>query len=246
MRVPAIRGVIDRRILANYHIDPDVIARILPRPFVPHIVNGWAIGGICLIRLKAIRPRLFPFPFGIGSENAAHRIAVKWIEKGQLKHGVYIPRRDTSSWLNSAAGGTVFPGVHHRADFEVQETSDHVSVKMISRDGNARLHVAGGIESDFPTTSVFGSLEEASTFFQNGSVGYSVTGSAGRFDGIELRCQNWVVENLNVDRMESSWFQDISMFPGGSVHYDCALLMRNINHEWHGLEDLCCPAADVV
>jgi hypothetical protein len=106
--------------------------------------------------------------------------------------------------------------------------------------------VAGGIESDFPTTSVFGSLEEASTFFQNGSVGYSVTGSAGRFDGIELRCQNWVVENLNVDRMESSWFQDISMFPGGSVHYDCALLMRNINHEWHGLEDLCCPAADVV
>jgi hypothetical protein len=245
MRIPAIRGIIDRRILANYHIDPEVVARILPRPFVPQIVNGWAIGGICLIRLKAIRPRLFPFPVGIGSENAAHRFAVEWSDEGQLKQGVYIPRRDTSSWLNSAAGGTVFPGVHHRADFEVQETSDHVSVKMISRDGNAQLHVAGKIYPGFPDSSVFGSLEEASNFFQNGSLGYSVTRSPGRFDGIELRCQNWAMDNLNIDKMESSWFQDNSVFPAGSIQYDCALLMRRIDHEWHGLDDLCCPAADV-
>lgn len=245
MRIPAIRGIIDRRILANYHIDPEVVARTLPRPFVPQIVNGWAIGGICLIRLKAIRPKLFPFPFGIGSENAAHRIAVEWMDKGQLKHGVYIPRRDTSSWLNSAVGGTVFPGVQHRADFEVQETLDHVSVKMISRDGSTRLHMAGKINPEFPESSVFGSLREASTFFQNGSMGYSVTGRPGRFDGIELRCQNWAVQNLNIDRMESSWFQDNSLFPAGSIHYDCALLMRSIKHEWHGLEELCCPAAVV-
>ena len=78
MRIPIIRGIIDRRILANYHVDPDVMARILPPPFRPKLVNGYAIGGICLIRLKGLRPRFFPFPLGIQSENAAHRIAVEW------------------------------------------------------------------------------------------------------------------------------------------------------------------------
>ena len=50
MRIPAMRGIIDRRILANFHIDPDVMACNLPAPFRPKLANGYAIGGICLIR----------------------------------------------------------------------------------------------------------------------------------------------------------------------------------------------------
>jgi len=46
----------------------------------------------------------------ISSENGAHRIAVEWEENGTLKEGAYIPRRDTSSTLNSLAGVTIFPG----------------------------------------------------------------------------------------------------------------------------------------
>jgi Uncharacterized conserved protein (COG2071) len=75
MKLPVIRGTIDRRLLANYRIDPSVIKAVLPRPFRPKIINGSAIGGICLIRLKSIRPSFFPFKYGIRSENAAHRIA---------------------------------------------------------------------------------------------------------------------------------------------------------------------------
>ena len=78
MRIPVVQGVIDRRILVNYRVDPDVMARVLPPPFRPQIVRGYAIGGICLIRLKGIRPRFVPIPVGLRSENAAHRIAVEW------------------------------------------------------------------------------------------------------------------------------------------------------------------------
>ncbi len=35
MRIPAIRGVIDRRILVNYRVDPSVLAGLLPEPFRP-------------------------------------------------------------------------------------------------------------------------------------------------------------------------------------------------------------------
>lgn len=234
MRIPAIRGVIDRRILANYRVDPAVMARCLPSPFRPKLVNGSAIAGICLIRLKQIRPRFLPLPIGITSENAAHRIAVEWTENGTVREGVYIPRRDTDSRLNTWVGGRIFPGVHHHADFTIDESGDRVSVALRSDDGSTQVSVAGTVTADIPADSVFPSLAAASEFFAGGSLGYSVTREHGCFDGLELRCTTWQVEPLAVEQVTSSYFSDEARFPPGSVHFDCALLMRGIRHEWHG------------
>src|SRR5262249_61863595 len=77
MRLPSIRGVIDRRILVNYRVAPDVLARLLPAPFRPRLVHGFGMVGICLIRLREVRPALLPAWLGIASENAAHRAAVE-------------------------------------------------------------------------------------------------------------------------------------------------------------------------
>lgn len=240
MRIPAISGVIDRRILANYRIDPNHMAAALPSPFRPQLINGFAIGGICLIRLKQVRPKALPFPWGIGSENAAHRIAVEWESNGQTMNGVYIPRRDTSSMLNSLVGGRIFPGIHHHAHFTVIENGDHYSVTMASDDGKAEVCVSGTVTPAISESSVFDSLESASSFFELGSLGYSDTKTSGKFDGLELKCENWHVESLDVDQIKSSYFEDRSRFPSGSVEFDCALLMRDIVHEWHGRPDLCC------
>ena len=105
MQIPVIRGLIDRRILVNFRVNPDVLARVLPAPFRPKLVNGAGMAGVCLIRLKHIRPRFLPSFLGISSENAAHRIAVEWGDAGETKEGVFIPRRDTSSRLNTLLGG---------------------------------------------------------------------------------------------------------------------------------------------
>src|SRR5207237_1213317 len=94
MRIPVIRGVIDRRILVNYRIAPAALARVLPPPFRPKLIHGTGMAGVCLIRLKHVRPRLLPPWLGIASENAAHRIAVEWDDGGERREGVYIPRRD--------------------------------------------------------------------------------------------------------------------------------------------------------
>lgn len=240
MRVPVIQGIIDRRILVNFHVQPEVIAKILPPPFRPQLVHGFAIAGICLIRLKNIRPRFLPVPFGIRSENAAHRIAVEWDQNGQTQSGVYVPRRDSDSLLNAWAGGTLFPGLHHRAVFDVAESREQISVGVNSRDGQVQLKVSGSVTQELPKTSVFKDLDAASNFFAQGSLGYSATSDAGRFDGIELRCANWHVEPLLVDEVTSSFFDDRTRFPTGTIGFDCALLMRGIQHEWHGREDLCC------
>ena len=60
MQIPVIRGVIDRRILVNYRVDAAVLARLLPAPFRPKLVNGAGMAGVCLIRLRDIRPRFLP------------------------------------------------------------------------------------------------------------------------------------------------------------------------------------------
>lgn len=83
MKIPKIKGVIDRRILINYQVDKEVLEKYLPEPFKPKLVNGKGIAGISLIRLKEIRPKGLPKQIGISSENGAHRIAVEWTEKVQ-------------------------------------------------------------------------------------------------------------------------------------------------------------------
>ncbi|WP_420455894.1 DUF2071 domain-containing protein [Rubrivirga sp.] len=245
MKIPSVRGVIDRRILVNYRVDPDALAAMLPAPFEPKLVGGFGVGGICLIRLKHIRPQFIPFEVGIGSENAAHRIAVDWTEGSTRREGVYIPRRDTSSHLNSLVGGRVFPGIHHHATFEVEEEDGCYAVSLRSDDGRTSLRVVGRVADSISDSSIFDSVGAASSFFERGSLGYSATAEPGRYDGLELRCLNWHVEPLAIEEVASSFFDDKDRFPNGTTEFDCALLMRGIEHEWHGRSPLCaCDEAD--
>ena len=57
---------------------------------------------------------------------------------------------------------------------------------------------------------------------------------------MELQCQRWHVEPFAVSSVRSNYFDNRSIFPAGSIEFDCALLMREIEHEWHGKSDLCC------
>jgi uncharacterized protein YqjF (DUF2071 family) len=237
MKLPVIQGIIDRRVLLNWHVDPVPLSRILPPPFRPQLVNGFGIAGVCLIRLKEIRPKFLPRGFGLSSENGAHRIAVEWDEEGERKVGVYIPRRDTNSRMNVLAGGRLFPGLHHHASFDVKEDADGIRIDLKSADASTRVTVEGRPASSLPAGSVFGSLEEASAFFEAGSLGFSATNTPGCYDGLELRCEDWQVQPLEVMQAESSFFSEAN-FPAGSAAFDCALLMRGVKHQWIGREQL--------
>ena len=112
-------------------------------------------------------------------------------------------------------------------------------MSLDSDDRTTHVAVEARRVADLPSTSVFHSLQEASSFYEHGSLGYSVTARLGEFDGLELRSMRWQVEPLAVERVESSFFEDTMRFPKGSVEFDCALLMRGIEHEWHAHESLC-------
>jgi hypothetical protein len=81
-------------------------------------------------------------------------------------------------------------------------------------------------------------LAEASSFFEGGALGYSVTSDPDRLDGLTLATKEWRVEPLGVRRIYSSYFSDEEKFPKGSIEFDHALIMRNVAHEWHSADDL--------
>ena len=234
MRIPAITGIIRRRILLNYRISPEVVEAILPDHFRPKLINGYSIAGICLIRLEEIRPKGFPSLIGLSSENSAHRIAVEWDDPQEHQEGVFVPRRDTDSRMNSLAGGRIFPGVSHHSSFVVNDSGGAISMRISPTDMEKPLVELDAEESNtFPGTSIFGSLEVSSAFFEKGSIGYSSRPDSPTLEGLRLKALKWVVTPLEIHSVSSAFFDDTTIFPAGSITFDHALLMRNIPHEWH-------------
>ena len=238
MKLPVIQGVIRRRILANFRVDPQVMQQQLPARFTPKLQNGYAVAGICLIRLEHIRPRFVPESVGLSSENAAHRVAVLWQEDGVAREGVFISRRDTNSQLNHLLGGRIFPGEHHQSAFSVKESESEINISLESADKTMVVKLEGTTAKTLPASSIFPSLAEASAFFEAGSLGYSVTHNPNRLDGLNLKTKQWQVEPLAIRSVHSSYFSDRTRFPSDSIEFDHALLMKNVAHEWHSAEDL--------
>lgn len=232
MRQPRLSSVVERRLLVNYRVDPKIATRLLPGPLRPQLVGGWAVAGICMIRLGRVRPAWVPGILGVRSENAAHRIAVEWDGPRGRETGVYIPRRDSGSVITVVAGGRLFPGMHHRAIFDVHETANDFQVSLASRDGATGVSVDVGLAEQLRESVLFADLAEASEFFRRGSVGFSTTRDGGRLDGVELATGSWRVEPLEIRDVQSTFFDDRDRFPEGSATLDCALLMRDVPVTW--------------
>jgi hypothetical protein len=246
MSPPHLASVIERRLLVNYRVDPEVAAALLPSLLRPQRLGGWAVAGICLIRLGQVRPRRFPGVVGVRSENAAHRIAVEWDGPAGVETGVYIPRRDSGSALNVMVGGRLFPGMHHRARFDVREAGQDLHVAYASRDGSTRVSVDVSTVEHFHGSQLFADLEAASEFFRHGSMGLSPRRDGPGLDGLRLGTDSWQVAPVEARAVRSTFFDDRGRFPQGSATFDCALLMREIAAMWSPARSVQIPGSQEV
>ncbi|HVH98593.1 MAG TPA: DUF2071 domain-containing protein [Enhygromyxa sp.] len=235
MHLPTLEGLIRRRILVNFRIDLEVARTLVPEPLELDVHGGWAHAGICLIRLEQIRPTCSPIEIGIASENVAHRFAVT--RPGEPpQSGVFVPRRDTDNLLNRIAGGRLFPGRHGRARFVVDDAlrdGGDLALSIHGEDGLA-ITVRGRPTKAWPSTSVFEALDQASAFYSRGVRGWSPNGR-GELEAVDLCISQWRCTAFELDALHSSYFADTERFPAGSVEFDHALFMQDIQHEWHAV-----------
>ncbi|WP_144127148.1 DUF2071 domain-containing protein [Catellatospora sichuanensis] len=243
--LPRLQSEIQRRLLVNYRADPDLVARLLPEPFRPQLVRGAAVAGICLIRLGDTRLPGLPRAAGLrATENGAHRLAVEWNSPDGVRTGVFIPRRDSHSRATVALGGRLYPGRHHRSVFTATETDIDLRVSFRSTDDEAYVDVHARITDHLSGSTLFTDLDEASRFFRTGADGYSPSRRPGVHEGLRLVSSRWDVEPAQVLHARSSFYDDRSLFPAGSVELDGALVMRRIPVTWQALPPLTAPVRE--
>jgi hypothetical protein len=118
------------------------------------------------------------------------------------------------------------------------DSHGHIDFDMQSKDGEFVVKVRGDESDRFTDDSCFKSLEEVSTFFEGGSIGYSPSQRGNQLSGIDLWMPDWKVGAFEASEARSSYFDDPVRFPAGSIEYDHTLIMRDLRHEWRSTEGL--------
>lgn len=215
-----LRGRMQSRTLALYRADPTVIARHLPAHMAVAPFRGRALVGVCYTRMLEGRPGLLPL--SMGNDHLAWRFPVEVTgTDGRGRTAVWIPRRCTSSWFGAHCAGRLTRGNWGLADFRFEE-----------QPGGLELAVTRGGEVEFELTASTAS-ELRGSLFLNAAEARDVISGAGRshppfalapgFDHLTLEPELWRIEPLEVHRVHARLFEEESLFPSGSVEFDCAL-----------------------
>jgi hypothetical protein len=224
-----VRTVIDRRLLLTVRMEPSVVQRLLPDGLRPHLVDGSAVGGICFLRLRDLRPAGLAVP-GVATENVAHRFAIMRDDAGGEMAGVFVPRRDTSSRVAALLGGRLIEGELLRARFGVHDAGTRLCIDVEGR-GGFQVQVSAHA-TDASTSSLFGTVEEESCFYQDACTAYSPNHRRKVVEAVELKSERWTGTPMEVEYFHSSVFDNTAIFPRGSWTLDSAMLVRNIRAEW--------------
>jgi len=236
--LPILEGVIARRILVNFRADHGQIALLVPRPLEVVVQKGFAVVGICLIRLEQLRLKGTPKVLGLASENMAHRVAIRFKEDGKMKNGVFIWRRDTDQNLTALLGGRLFPGVHSKAKFKVVETLKTLSIEVRTKQGEADVRLKLGDRVPWKPTRLFKTFEDAKSFFQKGDCGFSCALDKGRLEGMRLETVKWEMEPITTVKIHTAFYEELGRRSSLGLQFDCALRMRGIPHRWHELKEI--------
>jgi len=236
--LPILEGVIRRRVLLNFRVEPSVVAPLLPAPLEVLTYEGFAIVGVCLIGIEKLRPKGLPSGLGLSSENMAHRIAIRYPAANRMDDGVFIWRRETDQCLVSLLGGRLFPGVHQRAAFTIDDSTHDLSMNVRTDHEEADVRFEASHATRWESASVFPSFDDAVEFFRRGDCGFSCSLWEGRLEGLRLKTLRWEMSALRVKSLYSAFFQDVRRFPPDSITFDCGLLMRGIPHEWHEISQV--------
>jgi hypothetical protein len=226
-----INACVERRLLVNWRADPGAIAPLLPSAFRPQLVAGYAVVGICFVRLGHLRPGGIPTRLGIGIESAAHRIAVERETPDGIHRSVYIVQRTTNSRVAVLAGGRLFPGVHSHASFDVHEIGDQLDISFAADADQANASVSVRL-ADGLASQLFANMDVISTFFRQAPVGWSPNLRRGSLDGVELASDPWSMTPATIQHVRSSYFDDPQRFPPGSIEVHSAVAMYNLPVSW--------------
>ncbi len=243
MRMPAVHDRQGRRILILYRFSPELAGSCLRPGYEARQFKGYALGGIALVRRHGVRSPLIPARI-ISSENALHFVDAVQTVRQRAEARAMIMRHDTSSRLHAWIGGRGrWQCPHYHARFRVVESPESIDICGDSDDRQMHVAVQARLTRGMRRESMFRSTDQVLRLLQNELRGLGLIhrdrgGSAE--PRLALRCE---VIPLRVDRLESSFFGDSTWFPRGTVEFDSAYWLRDVELVWSDARAACCDVA---
>jgi hypothetical protein len=220
-------GIMARRLLVNWRITPHAAQAALPPNVRPALINGYAVAGLCLVRLEQLRPTGLPAILGLSSENVAARIGIEFDSPTGTQKSVFIFHRDTASPVNYALAHHIGFGLHNYAPIHVTEKKTRLQIKMKGTWQSFNVDLSD--TQRHPGNSAFSSLDNAKDFFRGSEVGYSPSKIPNLYHGAKLRLHSWQLDPMIIHHAYSSFID--ALFPNAAT-LDSAFVMRNIPHTW--------------
>ena len=221
---PAVRGVVERRLLVNYRVGLGTLETVLSGPFRGREVgeSGMGIGSICITKVENARPRFAPGFLGIPVETATHRIYAR--VEGSGEHCVYVPRRDVSSGFHAFVMGSLLPTEFSQGEFRTEVKGGEQKIQIDCGNEVVGVVFDEAERDEVDEDSVFYSLESASVFLCEGGVEYSLSGDV--YSGVEPCPGEQDLNPVDVEDERSSYFGKM----GGE--FDSAFRMEEMEHVW--------------
>ena len=226
MNFSDMRDNIQKQILINYRVSPDALQNFLPESLQPFIYKNWAHAGICLLNTKKLNSDWLPNWIRNNSWYVAHYFIVSKDEQPAC----YIPRNDTSSFLNLLTGSRILAGSTKMAKIEVCDDQHQLNIQVKSKDKTFSIDYRGIRSQNLPDSSVFANLREATEFFNHEKCQYSHKLKSYSSKGPSTMDEDWNVTPLATSSSTSTLFEAI--FPAESYEFDHAICMENTQTDW--------------
>jgi hypothetical protein len=226
--VRVLDGVLARRLLLHYRVEPELARGLVKPPLAPRIRGGKAVAGVSLIHLEELGPPALR-PLGLELEAMVHWLAVE----GRGAHpGFAILRRDTDSRLVAALGRPLFRAPHHLARFTVEEDPRRIKLRATTAGGAGDLEVAVEFGAAFRPTQSFVSLADAERFLGGIGAALAEAEAGSVLEAVRLRQVPQGFEPVRLLGAVASFFEDRDRFPAGGAVLDGALAMRALPLEY--------------
>ena len=170
-----LNGVVTRRFLVSYPVQPAALSRFLPPNAELSTWQQLAWVSACFVNLRHLRPSLVPTPVGIELNYLIHRTRARILyPDGVRRESVLVLEANINSRIFANVGHRL-PGVRFQArDIRLCETPDYWRVQM-EDDAGVLLYQADiakdSVGEKLPSSSRFPDLAAADSFLLNVSYG---------------------------------------------------------------------------
>jgi len=218
-----LRGRIEQRYLLVYRVDPAAAAPLLPDDSTPLVYRGSTLVTLCLTRQEAPWNRIVSWPRRT-RDHMAWRVPV---ERGDPpRRAVWVARRETSSWLAARFSGALTRGTYRHARFAMRDDGARIDLAVALGGGTEVLSLRARRTGEL-RGSIFATARQAHEYLAFAGPVHPPDPLAPMLDRLDVG-DGWSVEPLEVETMHVPRFEDLGLFPEGTVEFDSLFQLTQV------------------